>query len=158
LNAAIDLASDQRARLRILHIVEISAAAPAIGDGFVAPDFINQFTDAMRSRGRKLLDTAHKAATDRGVEATTTLVESLGGDVAHAIVRQATRLGADLIVLGTHGRRGLRRVLMGSDAESVLRQARTPVLLVRGPDEQRPRKRIAPRSGAAAAAQDSVSM
>jgi nucleotide-binding universal stress UspA family protein len=47
-------------------------------------------------------------------------------------VNEARRHHADLIVLGTHGRRGVRRIVLGSDAEQVVRAARVPVLLVRG--------------------------
>jgi len=151
LQTAIDLASDQHARLRILHVVEIFAGAPAIGDGFIAPDVVLQVTDALRSQGRQLLDRSRKTASDRGVDAATNMIESLSGNVAHAIVREAAKAGADLVVLGTHGRRGLRRVLMGSDAESVLRQVRTPILLVRGPAKDQPRKRSRPRLGSAKA-------
>jgi nucleotide-binding universal stress UspA family protein len=57
--------------------------------------------------------------------------------VADVIVRQARRFGADLIVLGTHGRRGVRRVVLGSDAEQVVRLAQAPVLLVRAPGSRR---------------------
>jgi nucleotide-binding universal stress UspA family protein len=46
-------------------------------------------------------------------------------------VGEARKVGADLIVLGTHGRRGMRRMVLGSDAELVVRTARVPVLLVR---------------------------
>jgi nucleotide-binding universal stress UspA family protein len=51
--------------------------------------------------------------------------------VSELIAAQATRLGADLIVLGTHGRRGVDRLLIGSDAEQLARIAPVPVLLVR---------------------------
>ena len=59
------------------------------------------------------------------------LAENLAGRVADVIVRQARRQRADLLVLGTHGRRGLTRMVMGSDAELVVRYAPAPVLLVR---------------------------
>jgi nucleotide-binding universal stress UspA family protein len=58
--------------------------------------------------------------------------ETVGGAAADAIVREAKKQRADLIVLGTHGRRGMRRMVMGSDAEEVVRTARVPVLLVKG--------------------------
>lgn len=53
--------------------------------------------------------------------------------------KQATKWDADVIVLGTHGRRGLSRLVLGSDAKMVLRETPIPVLLVRSP--LRPRKR-----------------
>jgi nucleotide-binding universal stress UspA family protein len=51
--------------------------------------------------------------------------------VADIVTRQARRWKADLIVMGTHGRRGVNRMIMGSDAELVVRNAPMPVLLVR---------------------------
>jgi len=58
------------------------------------------------------------------------LLESIGGPAADLILAQAKEWPADLIVMGTHGRRGLRRLAMGSDAEGVIRGAPVPVLLV----------------------------
>jgi nucleotide-binding universal stress UspA family protein len=55
----------------------------------------------------------------------------MAGPAAEAILRDARKWGADLIVMGTHGRRGLRRVVLGSDAEQVVRMSKVPVLLVR---------------------------
>ena len=57
------------------------------------------------------------------------------GNPGDEIVDYATKIGADLIVMGTHGRRGIRRLLMGSDAELVLRTSAVPVLFVRGQSE-----------------------
>ena len=59
------------------------------------------------------------------------LVENFAGRVADLIVREARKWRADLLVLGTHGRRGLTRMVMGSDAELVVRAAPAPVLLLR---------------------------
>ena len=73
-----------------------------------------------------------------GLRAKTVLVETVGESVADAILIQARKVRAELIVLGTHGRRGLARMLMGSDAEAVVREARVPVLLVRSPMATRP--------------------
>ena len=55
----------------------------------------------------------------------------LPGRVCDVVVEQAKEFGADLIVLGTHGRRGVSRLLVGSDAEQIVRVAPVPVLLVR---------------------------
>ena len=61
------------------------------------------------------------------------MIESLGLRVADRITADAKRWRADLIVIGTHGRRGMQRLLMGSDAEMVVRNTTVPVLLVHGP-------------------------
>jgi nucleotide-binding universal stress UspA family protein len=66
-----------------------------------------------------------------GIKPTLAMRETIGGPAADAIVREARKQGADLIVLGTHGRRGVRRLVLGSDAEQVVRTSRVPVLLVR---------------------------
>jgi len=63
------------------------------------------------------------------------LIETLGVRAADEIVREAKQWSADLIVMGTHGRRGLKRLAMGSDAEMVLRRAPVPVLVVRDKPE-----------------------
>jgi nucleotide-binding universal stress UspA family protein len=78
---------------------------------------------------KKALAQAHK----QGVEAKTILVESAERDVAGPIVAQARKQRADLIVLGTHGRRGMRRLVLGSDAAHVVATTKVPVLLVRSP-------------------------
>ncbi len=64
------------------------------------------------------------------------LLETMGMRAAELIVEQATQWPADLIVMGTHGRRGLRRVVLGSDAELVIRHTTVPVLLLRGDTKQ----------------------
>jgi nucleotide-binding universal stress UspA family protein len=135
LKAAIGLASDQRAKLSIVHVVDDTAGVTYVGDmGYVPVSYVDNLLDNLRANGRRVLTKAEAAARDGGVEARTLLVEAKGRTIAEAILDQARKLRADVIVLGTHGRRGLRRVLMGSDAEAVLREARIPVLLVRSPE------------------------
>jgi nucleotide-binding universal stress UspA family protein len=67
----------------------------------------------------------------------TVLVENVLRGVADVIVGQARKWRADLIVIGTHGRRGLTRMVMGSDAEGVIRTTPVPVLLVRSGTRRR---------------------
>jgi nucleotide-binding universal stress UspA family protein len=86
----------------------------------------------LRERGQTILNDAASSARKQGVEADTDTVETPLGPVGAAIVEYAERWPADLIVLGTHGRRGVRRLVMGSDAEYVVRTTPVPVLLVRG--------------------------
>ncbi|HTP60880.1 MAG TPA: universal stress protein [Burkholderiales bacterium] len=125
---AIKIAKQMRARLRLLHVVEEYAAfaAPEVGVN------VGPLLDAMKSGGRKTLARVERDARSKakGVRFDTALVEEFGGRVADAIIAQARRWHADLIVIGTHGRRGLQRALMGSDAELVVRYSPLPVLLV----------------------------
>ena len=145
LKAAIGLASDQNAALTILHAVDDMASVSYVGDlGYVPSGFVDKVLDDLRANGRKVLAKAEALARDRGVEAKALLVETKGGSIADTILAQAKKLRADVIVLGTHGRRGLRRVVMGSDAEAVVRDARVPVLLVRA--SERSTSKAVPRA------------
>jgi nucleotide-binding universal stress UspA family protein len=127
LREAIRLAKDDRAQLLLLHVVNEFYAFATL-DG-VAPGV--DLVPALREGGQRILAKA-KALTDKeGVRAKTLMRETLGGPAADTIVRDARRQRADLIVLGTHGRRGLRRLVLGSDAEAVVRTSPVPVLLVR---------------------------
>ena len=84
--------------------------------------------------GRTLLGKAVGSAAAQHVEAEGVLRELAAGQVADVIVEEATAQGCDLIVMGTHGRRGLRRLTLGSDAELVVRHSPVPVLLLRQGD------------------------
>jgi nucleotide-binding universal stress UspA family protein len=132
LKAAIGLASDQKATLTILHAVDDMAGVSYVGDmGYVPTGYVDKLLDDLRANGRKVLTKAEALARAGGVDAKVLLVETKGRTIADVILAQARKVRADVIVLGTHGRRGLRRVVMGSDAEAVLRDARVPVLMVR---------------------------
>ena len=86
---------------------------------------------------RALLASCEAFGTQHGVRLRTSLLTTRDPDISGQLLREATKRKADLIVLGTHGRRGLRRLLLGSDAEMVVREARVPVLLVRATDAER---------------------
>jgi nucleotide-binding universal stress UspA family protein len=86
----------------------------------------------MRKSGQEILDAAEKSVQTQGIKPSRVLVESFGGIAADLIIEQAKSWHADLIVMGTHGRRGIFRLAMGSDAEQVVRAATIPVLLIRG--------------------------
>jgi len=87
----------------------------------------------LRENGKRILDEARATAQAAGIEADTQLCDSFSGSVHEMVNAEAAKWPADLIVLGTHGRRGVGRVVMGSSAEHVLRYASVPVLLVRAP-------------------------
>jgi nucleotide-binding universal stress UspA family protein len=107
---------------------------------YVPANYVDEFLKALREDGRKLLAKAETRVRQRHVKADTVLLESLGNRVADLIIKQAKKWRADVVVLGTHGRRGLSRMLMGSDAEMVVREAPIPVLLVRSPLRARKRR------------------
>jgi universal stress protein A len=123
---AIDLARQNRASLVIVH-----ALAPLIlplGDGFVSSGTYAALDRRAREQARKQLTALIARARQRGVEATALLLDGVPHE---QIPRIARRRRADLIVIGTHGRSGLSRVLLGSVAERVIRLAPCPVLTVR---------------------------
>jgi len=90
-----------------------------------------KFREGLNQVGRRLLAQASELAKAQGVTAETSLHDLRGGRVADAIVEEARQSRCDLIVIGTHGRRGVARAMLGSDAENVVRSSPVPVLLVR---------------------------
>jgi nucleotide-binding universal stress UspA family protein len=128
LREAIELAKGQRASLQLVHVVDQHYIGLMGMDSAVG---LSEMMESLKRSGRSILTNAQAAADKAGVKATSVLLETLTGPAADLIVRQAKKSGADLIVLGTHGRRGVRRLVMGSDAEQVVRNAPVPVMLVR---------------------------
>ena len=76
-----------------------------------------------------------EVAKSAGVDADHRLVEAAGQRLAEVVNKEVQSYHADLIVLGTHGRRGIGRVLLGSGAEQIIRAAQVPVLVIRGSEE-----------------------
>jgi nucleotide-binding universal stress UspA family protein len=127
LDEAIKVAKAVHGRLQVVHVVNELVVAPDYAPSvYYEPIFL-----ALRESGVKVLEQAMSIARRADVACEQKLIETLGGRAADEIVKQAKAWSADLIVLGTHGRRGLKRLAMGSDAELVLRQSPVPVLLVR---------------------------
>lgn len=129
LDEAITLAKLGGGRLRLVHAVdELTYATGFETYAAYAADVI----PAMKRAGEELLKRGKQRAEDQGVPVDTVLLESLGVRLGDLVIEHAQSWKADLIVIGTHGRRGVRRLLLGSDAEQILRQSPVPVLLVRG--------------------------
>jgi nucleotide-binding universal stress UspA family protein len=138
LNEAIKLAKDQGAKLRLFHLVDEYIAVSS-GDGVMLDT--GDLLESLRQGGKKIIEKAEALARRNGLTPESVMIESFGGRAADYIVEQAKKWGADLIVLGTHGRRGVKRLVMGSDAEHVVRMARVPVLLVRSKTATRASRR-----------------
>jgi nucleotide-binding universal stress UspA family protein len=128
LDEAIRIARDGGASLRLLHVVDRTPSVPMSAIHGVMP--IDLATPAAEA-GAELLARCAARARDAGVEAETLAVDGLGRHLADFVGDQVLSWNADLIVMGTHGRRGFGRIAMGSDAEQVARLAPVPVLLVR---------------------------
>ena len=133
---AIRLARSQRATLYLLHVLDEHILIGYAEAGAVAA-VTEEFLDALRASGKKILERARSKAAKAGVQSKTALSDNIMGSIAEVIVAQARKARAGLIVMGTHGRRGVTRLVLGSAAEGVVRSAPVPVLLVRAA----PRKR-----------------
>lgn len=127
LEEAIMIAKNQGSTLCLLHVVNEFVFDYSYGPGVYATNVI----DSLRERGKTVLEESVALARKEGLEPESIMLESIGGPAAEFIVSKAVELKVDLIVMGTHGRRGLRRLALGSDAEQVIRTASVPVLLVR---------------------------
>jgi nucleotide-binding universal stress UspA family protein len=127
LKEAIGIASSTKATLVVINVARESAIAM---DG-MSMAYYNDLAEVMLQAGREMVDKAAKAAAESGVECETVVVDARIGSAWEAIVEQAAQCHCDLIVMGTHGRRGLKRMTMGSDAELVVRHCQVPVLLVK---------------------------
>jgi nucleotide-binding universal stress UspA family protein len=129
LQEALKLAKELRAQLRIVYAVDVVTLN--WGDELHTP---TEYWDALAQEGEEILSKAQAAARDAGITAETRLIkiDTWGRRIPEAIAEDAESWPADIIVLGTHGRRGLSRVFLGSVAEGVVRVAAKPVLLIRG--------------------------
>ena len=130
LGEALDLAG-RGAQLRAVHVADSPYTYPEALYGQVTGD-LEPLRREWREAGEELLARAVASARVRRVAADSTLLESDGRRVGGAVVEAAQRRGADLIVVGTHGQRGLDWPLLGSAPEGVARAAPVSVLLLRG--------------------------
>lgn len=125
--------SGGRARLRLVYVLD---PPPALrGSGAFTQD-LSDMQDTFelgRDGGNQLLDNALQITHSAGLDADTELLERFGDSLGSMVASAALRWNADLIVVGTHGRHGVGRVLLGSGAEDIVRQAPVPVLVVRMP-------------------------
>ena len=128
LQEAIRLAKSSKARLRLIHVVDESVALQDSVYTFGSEDMLG----ILKKGGEQSLKQAQALVGKHGIKPETKLVESFTGRVADIVVGDAKKWRADLIVMGTHGRRGFSHMVLGSDAEMVIRSSPVPVLLVRG--------------------------
>ncbi|WP_028219007.1 universal stress protein [Paraburkholderia oxyphila] len=129
LGEAVRFAHRAGAQLCVAHVIDVVAPL-GMGLTYVPADLIATY----REEAKKLLEGARAQAKAAGVSCETELLEVQGvtDSVADCLNRCAARYGAQLAVLGTHGRHGIKRAFIGSVAETFVREAQCPVLLVRG--------------------------
>ena len=129
LGEAIKLADESAATLLLLHVCEEMPVMWQPDAMSVVPiqDILKSIADA----GAALLEKHKDIVASQGILVETKLVETVGGRTGSIISEEAQKWFADLLVIGTHGRKGFEHFLMGSVAEGVIRTATMPVLLVR---------------------------
>ncbi|NYE22491.1 universal stress protein [Pigmentiphaga litoralis] len=132
LKEAIKLGKALSCEVHLVHVIDDAGAADDVG--YFAPAAANQ---KLLDAGRDYLQRAAAELATAGVAHSERLIEEpfAPGGIAITIDQAAREASVDIIVMGTHGRRGVRRLLMGSVAEGVLRLSRVPVLLVQGEDD-----------------------
>ena len=129
LQEAIALARVMGSTIRLLHVVDEISFMTSFESSMA---LTAEVFETLKKAGQDVLQEAETRVRAAGVAVETELYESYSGRVSDLVIAKAREWGAQLIVLGTHGRRGVGRMLLGSDDEQVLRQSPVPVLLVRG--------------------------
>jgi nucleotide-binding universal stress UspA family protein len=130
LKEAIKLAKDEQVALRLIHVVDETPVYYMMGE---TPYPFAEYQKAIREVGQKVLSACVTMAHEAGIKVDTKLaiVEILTQRICDTISEEAKRWPADLIVIGTHGRRGFNHLFLGSVAEGVIRLATKPVLIIR---------------------------
>lgn len=130
---ALKLAEALKSKLSIVHVVDLSIPYPDAG--FVWLD-MEKYRESHRKIGLELLTKMEANASKTGVKVETKLLENSNiTRISDAIITYAKKSNADLMVLGTHGRMGFHRFLIGSVAEEAVRTSTIPVLLVKEPEQ-----------------------
>ena len=130
LKEAINLAKALKGQLRLVHVVD------ELGSTLYNPEYSKsiEISESIINTGRDILEKAAATAAHSGIPTDTKLIEikTIGHRISEVIAQEAEAWPADIIVLGTHGRRGLSRIFLGSVAEGIVRVSAKPVLLIRG--------------------------
>jgi len=110
---AIAIAKNFKAKLVVVHVIDEKLIYPF---------------EVLEEEGNTILDEAARKGKDEGVDVEQVLIV---GSPAHDMEKIVEKTGADLVVIGTHGKTGIRKILMGSVAESSIKTVKVPVLLVK---------------------------
>jgi nucleotide-binding universal stress UspA family protein len=128
LDSAIALAKESNGQIRLFHLLE---ELPYLGYELYG-NYNAELMESLRTASNTILADGMAHIESAGVSADTVLVDKFGELLGDATAKAAAEWGADLIVVGTHGRRGVGRLFLGSGAEQIIRLAPVPVLVVRG--------------------------
>ena len=127
LDYALKMAQTEQAEVRLIYCIDELSLLNS-------HEYSGEIIQLARESGHTILQKGLALAQAAKVKADTRLIDRVGQRLGESVADAAGDWGADLIVLGTHGRRGIGRVLLGSGAEQVMRMAPVPVLMVRGSD------------------------
>jgi nucleotide-binding universal stress UspA family protein len=139
MRTALDLTRDALGTVRFVHVIDDALGTVrfvhVIDDDrhLTSYELSGDLRTYAHNNARELLQKAMDAASAMGVKAESHVVDKPYQRMGESVANEAADWGADLVVIGTHGRRGLGRLLLGSGAEQVLRLSGVPVLVVRGP-------------------------
>lgn len=122
--AALNIARDGDGRVRLVHVVDELSYMVGFETG-------SEILAVVLEAAQRLLAEAGDVAKSSGVTPEIALIDKPGLRLGEVIAHEAANWEADLIVVGTHGRRGFARMLVGSGAEQVIRLAPVPVLVIR---------------------------
>lgn len=131
LQEAIHLARQSGGRIRLLHVVNQMPHAFML-DAYSS--YAGNWLGSLRAEGEKLLQMSRAVVAAAGVPVDAVQQEGFQRSLHAFVADEVVAWKADLIVIGTHGRRGVEHMLLGSDAERIVRSASVPVLLVRLPE------------------------
>jgi nucleotide-binding universal stress UspA family protein len=133
LEEAIKIAKQTGASLHLFHVIDDPFTALGLDEALETPREVERM---LAENARRIADEGLSAARAEGVQAQSEIEDCRHGPLWELVADAARTWKADLIVVGTHGRRGLTRMLVGSDAEQIVRGAPVPVLLVHGEDDE----------------------
>jgi nucleotide-binding universal stress UspA family protein len=137
---ALTLAKSVRAKITVLHVIPPLAELPvpelaeaydaSVDEGYMLPALLgNQVQESLAARSRTLLEAVCARAAAAGVKCESIVATS--GAPHEAIIRQAEASSCDLILMASHGRKGVQAVVLGSETMKVLVHSKMPVLVVR---------------------------
>ena len=135
LSTAIGMARQSGGRLRLIHVLEDAAYLAGYDPTGAAA---GELYRASREGGERILAADQARVHAEGVPVDTVFMDQLGQRLAQSVADAAQQWGADLVVVGTHGRRGISRLMLGSGAEEIIRLATVPVLVARQPAAAKP--------------------
>lgn len=123
---AVGLARALGSRIELVHVINRTPWTALGGE----PASMEEWVGQIHAAGDSMLRRIEKDVRASDVDADAKLIEAFGERVGEFVVAEATSWPADLIICGTHGRRGVRRLLMGGDAEYILRHSPVPILFI----------------------------